>query len=242
MPSPNLYCPYIGVCYSHANRNYCISQRTHTFTWFALEIQVCNPETRRIKKIGVDTEDGCEKQQVLTDLFNKISTNENGVYFNSRSNEKQYFIKTNKGKATNIKIAHQIPDGRLYYNVYVKKENLFTLEHYYKQNKSNPFLKRLTVKMKCHTDSLYCPFIGVCYWLHNRTCDKVEIPLHGNSKKVDANPYISTSQKTMDQERALLAEGHPVQYIYDRLLDESGGPLKSKSQSSEPHDKRQIYS
>ena len=28
--------------------------------------------------------------------------------------------------------------------------------------------------------------------------------------------------------------------IYHNLL-ESGGPLKSKSQSSEPHDKRQIY-
>ena len=46
----------------------------------------------------------------------------------------------------------------------------------------------------------------------------------------------------MDQERALLAEGNPVQYIYDKLLDESGGPLKWKSQSSEPCDKRQLYS
>ena len=42
--------------------------------------------------------------------------------------------------------------------------------------------------------------------------------------------------------RALLAEGHPVQYIYDKLLDESGGLLKSKSKSSEPRGKRQIYS
>ena len=46
----------------------------------------------------------------------------------------------------------------------------------------------------------------------------------------------------MDREGALLAEGHPVQYIYDKLLDESDGPLKSKFQSSEPRDKRQIYS
>ena len=46
----------------------------------------------------------------------------------------------------------------------------------------------------------------------------------------------------MDRKGALLAEGHPVQYIYDKLLDESDGPLKSKFQSSEPRDKRQIYS
>ena len=30
---------------------------TQTFTRFALEIQACNPETRGIKKIGVDIED-----------------------------------------------------------------------------------------------------------------------------------------------------------------------------------------
>ena len=30
---------------------------TQTFTRFALEIQACNPETREIKKIGVDKED-----------------------------------------------------------------------------------------------------------------------------------------------------------------------------------------
>ena len=188
---------------------------------------------------------------IKPDLFNEATADDNGAYLNSRSNKKQNFIETNEGKVTNIKIVHQTPDGRLYYNfrngkkysvVYGNKENSFTLERSYKQNKSNPFLKRLLVKIKCHTDSLYCPYIGVCYSLGNRNCDEVEILPHENSKKEDVNPYIRTSQKTMDRERALLAEGHPVQYVYDKLLDESGGPLKSKSQSSEPRDKRQIYS
>ena len=183
-------------------------------------------------------------------MFNKTTADDNGTYLNSRSN-KQYFIETNKRKVTNIKIFNQTPDGRLYYNVrneknysvvYVNKENLFTLERYDRQNKSNPFLKRLIVKIKCHTDNMYCPYIGVCYPLDNKNFDEVEILQHGNLKKQDANPYIRTSQKTMDQERALLSEGHPVQYVYNKLLDESGGPLKSNSQLSEPCDKRQIYS
>ena len=81
---------------------------------------------------------------------------------------------------TNIKIVHQTPDGRLYYNVrngkrfsvvHVNKENSFISEHYYRQNKSKPFLKRLIGKIKCHTDNLYCPYIGFFYSLGSRNCD-----------------------------------------------------------------------
>ena len=174
---------------------------------------------------------------IKADSFNKTTANDNGTYLNSRSNNKQYFIETNEGKVANIKIVYQTPDV-----VYVNKENSFTLECYYRQNKSNPFLKRLSVKIKCHTDNLYCPYIGVCYSLNNRNCDEVEILPYRNLKKEDVDPNICTSQKTIDQEKALLVEGHPVQYIYNKLLHESRGPLKSKSQSSEPCDKSQSYS
>ena len=114
---------------------------------------------------------------IKTDLFNETTADDNGAYLNSRTNKKLYFIETNKWKVTNIKIVHMTPDGRLYYNirigknysvVYVNKENSFTLERYYWQNKSNPFLKRLIVKIKCHTNNLYCPYIGVCYSLSNK--------------------------------------------------------------------------
>ena len=114
---------------------------------------------------------------IKTDLFNETTADDNGAYLNSRSNKKLYFIETNKWKVTNIKIVHMTSDGRLYYNirigknysvVYVNKENSFTLERYYWQNKSNPFLKRLIVKIKCHTNNLYCPYIGVCYSLSNK--------------------------------------------------------------------------
>jgi len=60
-------------------------------------------------------------------------------------------------------------------------------------------------------------------------------------KKLKSYPYIRTSQKTFERERDLLNSGHPVQYVYDTILKESGGPLRSNSQSSEPRDKRQLY-
>ena len=42
-------------------------------------------------------------------------------------------------------------------------------------------------------------------------------------------------------EDQLLSSGHAVAKIYDKVLQESGGPLNSQSQSSEPKDKSQIY-
>ena len=60
-------------------------------------------------------------------------------------------------------------------------------------------------------------------------------------RKMQTHIY-APRKKIMDQDRALLDRGHPVQYVYNELLDESASPLKSKFQSLEPHDKRQIYS
>ena len=50
---------------------------------------------------------------IKTDLFSETTADDNGAYLNSRSNKKQYFIETNEGKVTNIKIVHQAPDRRL---------------------------------------------------------------------------------------------------------------------------------
>ena len=198
------------------NFDYATLTAESLFDWIVLQPQDYEKETPQ-KGVRSDM-----FYTIKADLFNETTTDDNGTYLNSRSNKKQYFIETNEGKITSTRIAHQTIDGRLYYNVrngknysvvYVNKENSFTLERYYRQNRSNPFLKRLTVKIKYHTDNLYCPYIGVCYSFSNKNRDEVEIIPHGNSKKEDANLYICTSQKTMDQERALLAEGHPVQYV-----------------------------
>ena len=139
---------------------------------------------------------------------------------------------------TNIKIVHQTPDGRLYYNVrngkrfsvvHVNKENSFISEQYYRQNKSKPFLKSLISKIKCHTNNLHCPYIGFFYSFGNRNCDmQLKSYRMGIRKRKMQTRIYASRKKRMDQDRALLTEGHPVQYVYDNLLDESASPLKSK--------------
>ena len=85
---------------------------------------------------------------ITGDFFNETTADKNGVYLNSRSNKKQYFTV-----------------------VQVNKENSFISEHYYRQNKSKPFLKRLIGKIKCHTDNFCCPYIGFFYSPGSRNCD-----------------------------------------------------------------------
>ena len=184
-------------------------------------------------------------------MFNKVTADDNRAYFNSRSNRKQYVIESDRGRVTTIKTIHVTPDGKFYYNsrngklydtVYVNKNNVYTLERYYRQNKSIPGLKRLIVKVKHHADDSYCPYIGVIYSLENTQDEDFEILPHGNAKSKNARSHIRTSLKTMERERGLLEEGQSVQYVYDKIIEESGGIFKSQSQSLEPRDKRQIYS
>ena len=79
------------------------------------------------------------------DFFNEATANKSGV-------TQKVIRSSTLLTVTNIKIVHQTPDGKLYYNVrngkrfsvvHVNKENSFISEHYYRQNKSKPFLKRL---------------------------------------------------------------------------------------------------
>ena len=64
---------------------------------------------------------------------------------------------------------------------------------------------------------------------------------HGNAKSANASPYTRTSQKKLERERTLLAEGHSMQGTYDLQIKESGGAYASSSQSTVPRNKRQLY-
>ena len=123
-------------------------RRTWEATWFTLSREISSTKQLPIKATPILTQKVIRSSTLLT--------------------------------VTNIKIVHQTPDGRLYYNVrngkrfsvvHVNKENSFISEHYYRQNKSKPFLKRLIGKIKCHADNLYCPCIGFFYSRGSRNCD-----------------------------------------------------------------------
>ena len=109
------------------------------------------------------------------DFFNEATTDKNGVYLNSRSNKKQYFTDSYQHKDcppnTWWKALLRCQKWEKVFCIHVNKENSFISEHYYRQNKSKPFLKRLIGKIKCHTDNLYCPYIGFFYSLGSRNCD-----------------------------------------------------------------------
>ena len=62
-----------------------------------------------------------------------------------------------------------------------------------------------------------------------------------NSKYTSASLYIRISNKILEVQDQLLSSGYSVAEIYDKVLQEWGGPLNSQSQSSEPRDKSQMY-
>ena len=69
--------------------------------------------------------------------------------------------------------------------------------------------------------------------------EEVSVLPKGNALKRTC-PYIRTSGETMDKLQDNISFGKSVIEVYDLTLEESGGPLKSTSQSQEPRDKKQV--
>ena len=113
------------------------------------------------------------------------------------------------------------------------------MERYYSQNKSIVSLKRLIVKIRNNNNGKYFDHFDLIYSRDANVNKDVEILPHCNSKYTSARPYLRTSNKILEDQ--LLSSRHSVAEIYDKVLQEPGGPLNSQSQSSEPRDKSQIY-
>ena len=69
--------------------------------------------------------------------------------------------------------------------------------------------------------------------------EEVSVLPQGNASK-RSRPYIRTSRETMEKLRENLSTGKSAIEIYDLTNDESGGRLKSTSQSQQPSDKKQV--
>ena len=102
-------------------------------------------------------------------------------------------------------------------------------------------LKRLIIKIKSYNTGKYYDHFALIYSRDPNVNEGVKILPHGNSKYTSARSYIRTSNKILEVEDQLLSSGYSVADIYDKVLQESGGPLSSQPQSSEPRDKLQIY-
>ena len=84
------------------------------------------------------------------------------------------------------------------------------------------------------------PYIAVIYQTKTPINEKDRVLHHGNSKKCD-KPYIKTSQNVFEKTKKLISEGMSSKKIYDKVNEDSGGPMYSTSQSNELRDTRQVY-
>ena len=99
----------------------------------------------------------------------------------------------------------------------------------------------MIVRIKHNCSNSYILYIGVIYSNKLLDFDDVVIFPHGNAKSAGASPYTITSQKTLEKGITLLTEWHSGQETYDLLIKESGGSYALSSQSTEPHNERQLY-
>ena len=74
-----------------------------------------------------------------------------------------------------------------------------------------------------------------------RNEEVVKILAHGSTKKHD-KPYIRTSNKVFEVEDLLVgSSSNTTSDVHDKVLESSGGPFHSSSQSHEPRNIQQVY-
>ena len=139
-------------------------------------------------------------------------------------------------------------DGKFYYlerndkeysRVEVDNENIFTLRRYYRSNKSIPGLRRVIFKNR--HKGILTDYSCVIYTMEGEHKHDSEpgILLHGNSEY--DWPYTKNTKAGLKDVDKLLSSRKSVDYVYDTILDNSGSPYLSTSQSHKPRDKKQIY-
>ena len=111
---------------------------------------------------------------VRIQYFNDAATDDNGAYVKSNNTKKNYYVKyeTERQIVTSTKIVHNNIDGNFYYNerncrqynvVNVDTVDVYTVERYYRQNKSIVGLKRLIVEIKNYNTGKYCDHFALIY-------------------------------------------------------------------------------
>lgn len=152
---------------------------------------------------------------ILESKFNDVCTDDNGAYKNSRRTKKVYHLNIDRSRnAITSQGVHEHEGdfycnvrgkGNTYDRVLVDKREVWTLERYYRVNKSIPGLKRTIVRVKAFDSPKHEPHLCVVYSMEKDESSTVEIQSHGNSKRLD-RPYIRTSNSTLSKEKELLSK------------------------------------
>ena len=127
-----------------------------------------------------------------------------------------YHLDSDKKNMTVLsRIAHQ-ERGAYYYNqccsdrayerVVLPENEIYFLEHYYREDKRTPGWKRMVVRAKSISKQSYEKDCCIVY-SGKSVCrdEEVEILAHWNASKPDPRSYICTSSKVSRQEEELLS-------------------------------------
>ena len=179
----------------------------------------------------------------------KISVDDNGAYLHSNSTSKQYSVSINSDAEVTARIVHMDASGqfffkqrekRIYNTVLVEKSSVYTLHRYYRKSKSFPGLRQLIVKIEPVEKNEKNPYCCVIYSNDSDESDSTSQVLpHGNSRNT-SRPYIRTTFETLTKIDDHLKSGKTISQTYSETLNDSGGPLKSSSQSEQPRDRKQV--
>ena len=131
--------------------------------------------------------------------------------------------------------------SRVYETVHVNKDLVYSRSRYYGKSKNFNGLRQLIVHITPVQKESRIEHCYVVYSLNSELKDDEEISVlsQGNASK-RTRPYIHTSRETIEKLQDNLSSKKSVTEVCDLILEESGGPLKSTSQSQQPCDKRQI--
>ena len=168
--------------------------------------------------------------------INQINCDDNGAYGDTRSVKKHYYFQEENGKLIvntlykeGNQYLHHVRNGRSYDKLLVEPSKVYTIERYYRRNKSFPGLRHMVVKVK-NVDKMYYEDFFCVVYSYNKSSADYELLPHGNSTKTD-HPYIKTSQAILNEEDQMLTTSNPHK-VYDEMV-KSADPLTSSSQSEE---------
>ncbi len=184
--------------------------------------------------------------------LSNITCDDNGAYTKNNTVNSFFYVNYDENGINDVKTVHKNKD-RFYYNkkmsrqydkVPVSDKHVYRLTRYYRISKAFPSLKMMVVSLSSVSPPEYVyPYWCVIYSLSAALDedDFLTCTPHGNSKQtsVFAKPYIRTNPVVLSRIDELIDEDNQSA-VFDRLLEESGGPFSSFSPSFEPRNISQI--
>lgn len=182
--------------------------------------------------------------------IDEVLSDDNGAYLHTSSTAKEYTVKINCSQSDlTSRTVHIDASGEFYYKerngrsydtVHVEKDSVFVLHRYYRKSKSFPGLRQMIVRINPIDTTKNVDHSCVVYsYSGSGELEQEQVLPHGNAAK-RSRPYVRTSKETLSKIDSHLSNGRSTIETYDLTLEESGGPIKSKSQSEQPRDQKQI--